>query len=215
MKRIASFGLLLCGAAGLLTLASFYAAAPEVVAVRQLFLRGVTLLIAAVTFLRVLDFLRFQVRELGERNANFLHRFTTLTVFTVILIIGLTKQFDHPGLQSVLLTLRRSIEPVCAGMICLSLIYGLFVTAKSRPNLFRTTFLISAAVFLILFSGVFDRFALPEPVEKALSFMISLPTGAVTGLLIGLAIGAIVSSVRVLFFANAPAGENRRYGERE
>ena len=79
MKRIASFGLLLCGAAGLLTLASFYAAAPEVVAARQLFLRGVTLLIAAVTFLRVLDFLRFQVRELGERNANFLHRFTTLT----------------------------------------------------------------------------------------------------------------------------------------
>ena len=69
MKRIASFGLLLCGAAGLLTLASFYAAAPEVVAARQLFLRGVTLLIAAVTFLRVLNFLRLcrsEERRVGK-----------------------------------------------------------------------------------------------------------------------------------------------------
>lgn len=196
--------LILFAIMGILTLISFYTPFIKVVRVRQAFLRGVALLAAAITFLRMIDFLRFQVHDLGERNANFLHRFTTLTVFTVVMIIGLSKGMAHPGLQSFTVTIRRAIEPTLAGLICLALIYGLFLTAKAKASRFRSVFLLSSAFFLILFSGVFDRIRLPDSVRAALSFALSIPNGAIAGLLIGLALGAIVTTVRVLFFMDQP-----------
>lgn len=209
MKKIRSRPSIFFGILGILTLISFYTVSSELIAVRQLYLRALTLLVSAFTLLRIVDFLIFQVRDLGERNANFLHRFTTLTIFTVALIIGLSKGLDHPGLQAVLITVRRAIEPVLAGMICLALLYGLFVTAKSKPSAFRSTFLVSVFLFLILFSGLPERLPLTEPVRKTLAFVKTLPIGAIGGLLIGLAIGAIVSAARVLFFAEDPADGER------
>lgn len=201
--------LILFAIMGILTLISFYTPFPEVIRARQSLLRGAALLTATVTFLRMVDFLRFQVHDLGERNANFLHRFTTLTVFTVVMIIGLTKGMAHPGLQSVTVTIRRAIEPTLMGMICLALIYGLFLTAKAKTTVFRSVFLLSSAFFLILFSGVFERVPLPDSVRAALSFAAAIPNGAVAGLLIGLALGAIVTTVRVLFFMDQPFSGDR------
>lgn len=204
MKKIRLRANILFGIIGILTLLSFYSLSSDLIMVRQLFLRALTLLIAVFTLLRVVDFLIFQVRDLGERNANFLHRFTTLTIFTVALTIGFAKGLDHPGLQALMITVRRAIEPVLAGMICIALLYGLFVTAKAKPSPFRSTFLISAFGFLILFSGLPERLPLTEPLRRVLMFLKSLPVGPISGLLIGLAIGAVVSAVRVLFFADAP-----------
>lgn len=196
--------LILFAIMGILTLISFYTPFQEAVRVRQALLRVVALLTAAITFLRMIDFLRFQVHDLGERNSNFLHRFTTLTVFTVVMIIGLTKGMAHPGLLSVTVSIRRAIEPTLAGIICLALIYGLFLTAKAKTSLFRSVFLMSSAFFLILFSGIFDRIHLPSPLRDALEFALSIPNGAIAGLLIGLALGGIVTTVRVLFFMDQP-----------
>lgn len=210
MKKIRPRAKIIFGIIGILTLISFYTLSPELISIRQLYLRALTLLIAAFTMLRIVDFLIFQVRDLGERNANFLHRFTTLTIFAVVLIVGFAKGLDHPGLQALILTIRRAIEPVLAGMVCIALLYGLFETAKAKPSPFRSAFLVSAFLFLILFSEIPERLPLTEPIRRALTFLKSLPLGAISGLLIGLAIGAIVSAVRVLFFADAPVEGERR-----
>lgn len=209
MKRIRPHANIVFGILAILTLISFYTLSPELIAARQLYLRALTLGIAAFTLLRIVDFLIFLIRDLGERNANFLHRFTALTVFAVALMIGLSKGLDHPGLQAVTNAVRRSVEPVLAGMVCLALVYGLFVTAKAKPSPFRSAFLLSAFVFLILFSGFPERLPLTEPIRRALAFLKTLPLGAVSGLLLGLAIGAVVSAVRILFFAGAPADGER------
>lgn len=203
MKRITTANLLY-SLAGILFLASLYTTKETLLPIRQEGLRILVFIMATVTILKIIDFIRFLVRELGERNANFVHRFTALTTFTVFLIIGLGKGVDQPELQKVILTVRYATEPALAGLICIAMLFGLFNSARAQTSLFANVFRVSALFFLILFSGALNRVALPEPIRAVFDFLSALPSGGIIGLLIGLAIGAIVSTVRVLFLGEVP-----------
>jgi hypothetical protein len=209
-KKATKWILLPAAVIGILILVSGYSDLDVIIQIRQAVLQYAGYLLGLILFFAIVDFILGRIRNLGDKNSSFINNFITIAVFFAVLIYGLSNSFENQGFQKTILDMQRSVESGLAGLICIVMIGGLYRLSKFRKGRLKTFFVLSAIIFLIIYSGIFYFFPENQVLLSIIGFIQTLPMGGIYGLLLGIGIGGLVTGIRVLFLAEHPYNERKR-----
>ena len=125
-------------------------------------------------------------------------RIETILAFVVTLAAGLWLTPANAGYQRVVTAIQAPVEMSLLALLAFSLAYASLRLLQRRRDLMSIVFVISAVVFLFLFSGF-----LPAA-GNVFGFLQRLPMAGARGILLGVAAGSVMTGLRILLGADRP-----------
>ena len=121
-----------------------------------------------------------------------------LLAFFATLAAGLWLTPAHPDFQKVVTAIQVPVETSLLALLAFSLAYASLRLLQRRKDLMSVVFVISAILFLFLFSGVLPL------AGTIFGFLERLPLAGARGILLGVAAGSVMTGVRILLGADRP-----------
>jgi hypothetical protein len=197
--------------AGFITLIAYFLR-PELNGVLSRLLGWAIILAGVATIIGITNLLSTHWRRVKAGGGKLIYSLVTILAFVATFVIGIAytilspAKLVDPEFSQGITTIQVATEGSLMAVLAVSLAYAaLQLFRKRSANLLSVTFIISAAVFLLINIGFLTSTDLPILKDIA-AFINRLPVASSRGLLIGVALGSLTAGLRILLGADRPYG---------
>ncbi len=195
--------------AGIFLILANYSDNKVIINIRGEILEYVVLCSSLILLLLTIRFIWIRIQKMESGSDQFLPNLACFIAFITVMVIGILYGFDNTQFQKNIYTIQLSAESALTALVCLGLLCATIRFSHAPKSTLKTSFVISAAFFLILYCGFADKIPGGDPIKQIIQYVKMIPTGGIYGLLLGLAIGALITGIRILFLGEHPYGERK------
>ena len=185
-------------AVGLIVLLGFFIPVALLQNLREVLVGWAAILAGVAGLVAILNLVSAHWRKLASAEKRDVYSLALLLAFVVTLAAGLWLTPANAGYQRVVTAIQAPVEMSLLALLAFSLAYASLRLLQRRRDLMSIIFVISAVVFLFLFSGF-----LPAA-GNVFGFLQRLPMAGARGILLGVAAGSVMTGLRILLGADRP-----------
>ena len=179
--------------------------------IRTLLIGWAVILAAFASLVAIINLVKTHMRKLTARRNPDRYSLFTLFFFAVTFLAGcaayLTGLFRSEYQQIFVNSIQVPVETSLLAVLVVPLTLASFRLFQKRRGILAVSFIVSALVFLLFYSGatVLVESFLPENLAGVMLGVVQvLPVAGGRGILLGIALGSIMAGLRVLFGAERP-----------
>ncbi|KPL79332.1 hypothetical protein ADN00_03120 [Ornatilinea apprima] len=185
-------------AVGLIVLLGFFIPVAVLQNLREVLVGWAAILAGVAGLVAILNLVSAHWRKLTSAGKRDVYSLALLLAFVVTLAAGLWLTPANADYQRVVTAIQAPVEMSLLALLAFSLAYASLRLLQRRRDLMSVIFVISAVVFLFLFSGF-----LPAA-GNVFGFLQRLPMAGARGILLGVAAGSVMTGLRILLGADRP-----------
>ncbi|NMC53403.1 MAG: hypothetical protein GYA48_07180 [Chloroflexi bacterium] len=185
-------------AVGLIVLLGFFIPVALLQNLREVLVGWAAILAGVAGLVAILNLMSAHWRKLASAGKRDVYSLALLLAFVVTLAAGLWLTPANADYQRVVTAIQAPVETSLLALLAFSLAYASLRLLQRRRDLMSVIFVISAVVFLFLFSGF-----LPAA-GNFFGFLQRLPMAGARGILLGVAAGSVMTGLRILLGADRP-----------
>jgi len=185
-------------AVGLIVLLGFFIPVALLQNLREVLVGWAAILAGVAGLVAILNLVSAHWRKLTSAGKRDVYSLALLLAFVVTLAAGLWLTPANADYQRVVTAIQAPVEMSLLALLAFSLAYASLRLLQRRRDLMSVIFVISAVVFLFLFSGF-----LPAA-GNVFGFLQRLPMAGARGILLGVAAGSVMTGLRILLGADRP-----------
>lgn len=185
-------------AVGLIVLLGFFIPVALLQNLREVLVGWAAILAGVAGLVAILNLMSAHWRKLASAGKRDVYSLALLLAFVVTLAAGLWLTPANADYQRVVTAIQTPVETSLLALLAFSLAYASLRLLQRRRDLMSVIFVISAVVFLFLFSGF-----LPAA-GNFFGFLQRLPMAGARGILLGVAAGSVMTGLRILLGADRP-----------
>lgn len=191
-------------ALGLIVLLGYFLPVPLLQNLRDLFLGWAIILAGVAALVGILNLVRVHWRKATTRAERDPYSPLLIFAFIVTILAGFILGGPaDPVFQQVVNAVQVPVESSLMAVLALALAYASLRLLQRRRGLAGIVFALSAALFLVLNSGIPAAVDMPF-LQVLLGGLQRLPVAGARGILLGIALGSLTTGLRVLFGVDRP-----------
>jgi hypothetical protein len=143
------------------------------------------------------------LRKATSKTQRDPYSYIFLAAFIATLAVGLYAGPADPLVQQIIMNIQVPVEVSLMAALAVTLGVAALRLLQKRRDPLTVLFVVSAAVFLVLGSGILAGLNVPV-VQQIVSFIDRLPVAGARGILLGIALGSLTAGLRILMGADRP-----------
>ena len=195
---------------GLITLVG-YLLPPDFADIRALIVGWAVILVAVASLVAIISLVQTHMRKMAARRNPDRYSVFTLLFFTITFLAGsatyITGAYRSEYQQIFVNSIQVPVEATLMAVLAVTLTLASFRLFQRRRGLLTTSFVVSALVFLLVYSGatvLLESFFPDDLTGVLLGIVQILPVAGGRGILLGIALGSIMAGLRILFGVERP-----------
>jgi hypothetical protein len=185
-------------AVGLVVLLGFFIPIALLANVREVLLGWAAVVAGVAGLIAILNLISSHWHKLVSTEKRDVYSLLVLLAFFITLAAGLWLTPAHPDYQRVVTAIQAPVETSLMALLVFSLAYASLRLLQRRRDLMSVVFVLSAVLFMFIFSGVLPL------AGSIFGFIERLPLAGARGILLGVAAGSVMTGVRILLGADRP-----------
>lgn len=191
-------------AVSLIVLAGYFLSSPTLQNLRVTFLGWGVTLVGVASLVGIANLIGVHWRKVRGPNDRDIYSIFLIAAFLITLLAGLWLTPSNPKFQRIVLSIQVPVETSLMAVLSISLAFGCIRLLQRKRDLMSVLFVISALLFLIISSGIFQFWEDIALLRGFLDLLEKIPLAGARGILLGVALGSITTGLRIILGADRP-----------